>query len=144
MLSDDPPVYLVRDYLSSVQCASLIDAATCGGMATVSYEQQVSVNTDRLQLLTPLIAGAALPPVSHAIESGAEPVAVAMTGAAALLGAVLAAAGLTAAVRRGVELASPGFRGKKMDALTASGEAADAVETMLSQVITLVRARHMF
>jgi hypothetical protein len=103
----------------------------------VSYDQGVSVNTERLRLLAPLVLLAAFPPVHSALLSGAGAFEVASIGAAALVGAVAVAAGLVAAVRAAVEASIGGkvFVGTKWDAFSGgSAQYRQAVNDALHQV----------
>jgi len=125
----------------------IIEAANSGTLEEVEYEQQVSINSERLRLLAPIILVASLFPAVSSLENGSSLSDAAILGLEALAGASTFAGLLALLMRSLVEHLIGGkvFKGVKWAGDSAAGEAAAAVNEALSKLESVTgRSRRAF
>ena len=118
VVHEDPPVFVVRDFLSPEQCRAVVEAAESRSLPPVAYDNSVHLDLSRLRALPLLVAVGSCIPARHALEGAGDLAAAAQAfGASFALGCAGAAA-LAVAATRAVELSIGGavFTGSKWSA----------------------------
>ncbi|CAG9466945.1 unnamed protein product [Pedinophyceae sp. YPF-701] len=91
VLNEEPPVYLIRNFLSEAHCDALRAAAVEGVLPEIQYDNSVHLDAAKLRLLAPIAVLGAVPPALHAAEAGASTAQILAAGGQAL---GIAAAGM--------------------------------------------------
>jgi hypothetical protein len=88
IIKAEPPVYTIDEFLSSDDCAELIEAARSGSLGEpITYEDEVKLRWDRLVLVLPLIGAGTFGLTSAGYEASSALSACVTTAACLVAGA---------------------------------------------------------